>query len=376
MDSSSVLAIATEIQSRRGGEPPESFSSRSSVPAGDEYEHAAALVRMTRSRNTQLLPSDECLVGEVDSLLWQMDEPVHGLAVYAHRKLLEVARSHGIVVLLDGSGGDEALSGYHHFHYPAMLLSLLRSGRLTQFAHEAHARHTVAGVPLARTLKDLLKLVVPYALRPPARPTWIVEPENLQSRLRPQPGLLEHQLFALERMPLPLYNRINDRNSMTLSMEARNPFLDYRLVEVGLALDVSDLLNSGVTKWVLRQAMRNMLPSEIVDRTAKQGFTCDENLWMQGTLGEAMEDVFLSDSFAARGYFRQDAVLVLLQEHRIGIDHSAELWRAYSLERWLRLFHDPGTLVAPPRAEGAPVPVPLDPKKVLQLEPLAGAAVA
>ena len=366
MDSSSVLAVAAEIERSRGGEPPKSFSSRSSVPEVDEYGYTEAVLRTTGSRNAHLLPSGEQLVEEVDSVLWQLDEPFHVPAVFAHRKLLELARAHGIVVLLDGSGGDEALSGYHHTHYPAMLLSLLRAGRLPRFVREVRARRAVLGVSYQRTARDLLKLVVPYRVRPPRPPSWIRDPRSVPNRPTPGAGLRDHQRFALERGPLPLHNRISDRNSMTLSIEARNPFLDFRLVEAGLALDISDLLHRGVTKWALREAVRDLLPSEIVDRATKQGFSSDENLWMRGALGDDLEAIFCSDSFARRPYFHQGRVLELLRVHRAGVDHSAELWRAYSLERWLRLFVDPQTLVAPPPATAAPVPVPLDPARIVR----------
>ena len=376
MDSSSVLALAAAIERRRGGGVPESFSSRSSVPEVDEYRYTEALLETTGSQNSDLFPSGDELPDEVDSVIWHLDEPFHNPTVYAHRKLLELARSHGIVVLLDGSGGDEALSGYHHVHYPAMLLSLLRAGRLVRFVREVRARCAILGVSYRRTAKDLLKLVVPDRVRPPRRPEWIANPAEVSDRPRPGSSLQEHQLFALEQIPLPLFNRIGDRNSMSLSIEARNPFLDFRLVEVGRALDVSDLLHGGMTKWVLREAVRDLLPSEIVDRATKQGFSSDERLWMHGALGDDLEAVFSSDTFAARPYFRAEEVVNLLREHRTGVDHSAELWRAYSLERWLRIFVDPETLAAPSRAKGAPVPVALSPSAITRLEPVSSAVAS
>ena len=270
-------------------------------------------------------------------------------------------------MLLDGSGGDEALSGYHHLHYPAMLFALLRTGRLARFTREVRARRRVLGVSFARTARDVLKLVVPHRVRAPRMPAWIARPERVPERPRPGAALDRQQLFALERSPLPLYNRIGDRISMCLSIEMRNPFLDYRLVEAGLAMDVSDLLRDGMTKWALREAMRDLLPTEIVDRATKQGFSSDESLWMRsGPMADDMEAVFSSESFARRDYWHRDRVLALLREHRAGADHSAELWRAYAIERWLRLFVDEAISV--PRAPRvAPRPVALDPAKVVRL---------
>jgi asparagine synthase (glutamine-hydrolysing) len=368
MDSSSVLAAAAAIERGRGGEIPESFSSRSSVQELDEFRYAEPLLESTGSRNSDHLPSGEELVEDMDSFLWHLDEPIHLPSAYAHRKLLELVRSRGIVVLLEGSGGDEALSGYHHVHYPAMLLSLLRTGRLTRFVREVRARREVLGVSYGRTARDILKLLVSYRLRPPRPPGWIRDPARVPRRARPTASLVSHQHFALERQPLPLHNRIGDRNSMALSIEARCPFLDFRLVEAGLGLDVPDLLQGGATKWVLREAMRDLLPAEIVDRATKQGFSADEIVWMHGPLGDDLGATFSSESFGRRPYFDQTRIMRLLGEHRAGTDHSAELWRAYSVEHWLRLFVDPPTLVAPARPAGAPDPVQLDPESIVRLD--------
>lgn len=367
MDSSSVLALAAARERARGRGAPASFSSRSSVPEVDEFRYTRALLATTGSPNAQSLPPGDEIVDEVDSLLWHLDEPVHGPTVYAHRRLLELVRRRGIVVLLDGSGGDETLSGYHHVHYPPMLLALLRSGRVVRFAGEVRARRTRLGVSYVRTAKDLLKLVLPTRARPPRPPRWLARPELVPDRPRSRSGLAHHQRFALERMPLPLYNRIGDRISMSLSIEMRNPFLDFRLVETGLSLDVPDLLHLGATKWVLREAMRDLLPPEIVDRLTKQGFTSDERIWMREAMGEDLERTFVSDSFRQRPYWVQSRVLELLHEHRRGIDNTSELWRAYAVERWLRLFVDAEELAAPAPSRDAPRPVPLTEEKIVRL---------
>ena len=129
----------------------------------------------------------------------------------------------------------------------------------------------------------------------------------------------------------------------------RNPFLDYRIVELGLALDPRDLLQRGLSKWVLREAMRDMLPSMIADRADKQGFKTDEADWMRrGELGSALEAVLRSESLAARPYVQPNVLLAMLGEHRAGGQHEFDLWRAF-VERWLRLFIDPKRFRPPVR---------------------------
>jgi asparagine synthase (glutamine-hydrolysing) len=370
MDSSSVLALATRARVRQGAEAPRSFSGRSREPRRDEYRYSVPLLRMTGSENATVLPTAEGLIDELDALLWHIEEPFHAPSVYAQRKVHELARTSGVTVLLDGNGGDEALSGYHHLHYPAILYSLLRNGRLAAFAREAGARRTVHKLSLGRTGRDIIKLALPDFMRPRHAPAWIMGSDSLPRQPAAVGGLRAHQLFGIEVSPLPGYNHHNDRNSMSWSLEARNPFLDYRLIEAGLALAIGDLLNGGISKWSLREAMRDLLPTEIVDRPTKQGFTADEADWLRGPLGQEFEALFASPSVAERGYVVPAALATLLAEHRAGGERSWELWRAYVVERWLRRFVDPPVLERPSRPAHAPAAVPLVEGKIVRLEPV------
>jgi asparagine synthase (glutamine-hydrolysing) len=145
-----------------------------------------------------------------------------------------------------------------------------------------------------------------------------------------------------------MHNHADDRSPMSFSLEMRNPFLDYRIVEYGLSLEPRDLLHRGLSKWVLREAMRGILPPAIVERPGKQGFTTDEVDWLRrGELGSEVEAVFRSKTAADRPYFSPDALLRMLDSHRAGQRFEFDLWRAFAVERWLRLFIDPAVYQAP-----------------------------
>jgi asparagine synthase (glutamine-hydrolysing) len=347
MDSSSVLAVASGLRAGERLEPPRSFSARSSDPARDEFRYSESMLRTTGSRNDDVLPTADGLMAELDSLVWHMDEPFHSPSVYGQRTVHELARSNGVIVLLDGQGGDEALSGYHHFHYPALLWSLVRRGRLLRFAREVRARKRRLGVSTVRSLKDVAKLLL--ASRRPAagRPAWLAPTPKLDPPPTAGTSLPSHQDYGLAVWPLPAYNHHADRNSMTFSLETRNPFLDVRVVEAARAMRSEDLLHDGFTKWALREGVRDIVPTEIVDRADKQGFTTDEPLWFRDRLSGELASTFASKSLAARGYFDVPALQAGLADHRRGADLAPELWRAYVVERWFRLFVDPEVLEAP-----------------------------
>ena len=126
---------------------------------------------------------------------------------------------------------------------------------------------------------------------------------------------------------------------MAHSLEARVPFLDYRLVELMFALPSSQLIERGRTKSVLRRALGDLLPPIVRDRLDKLGFVTPEAAWLRGPLGELAADVFASSAFRERGFVDVEAARRRLAEHRRG-DRVAgtELWRALSVELWAREF--------------------------------------
>ena len=342
LDSSSVTVLASRQRQAESLNAPESFTARCRDPRLDEGPYARSVLDITGSANHELLPLESGLLKELDTVLWNMDEPFHAPSIYGHWKLMELARNHSITVLLDGQGGDEALLGYHFLAYPSVYFTLCRQGHLREAAQELAWRRRRNGVSLRRSASEALRLALPRRVRARRRPAWISPEFTIPARPLPRRTLRGHQLFGLTVAPLPMYLHHEDRNSMGFSLEARNPFLDYRIVECGLALDSRDLLHRGLSKWVLREAMRGILPSAIVDRPDKQGFSTDEADWVrQGELGLEIEAVFRSKTFAARPYFRPDTLLAMLAAHRGGQECASELWRAFIVERWFRLFVDP-----------------------------------
>jgi asparagine synthase (glutamine-hydrolysing) len=354
LDSSSVTAIASRLRRAEGTEPPESFTARSSDAEIDEGRYVKAMLEVTGSRNHELLPDERSLLEELDLLLWHMDEPFHSAVVYSHWKLMELTRKAGIPVVLDGSGGDEAFHGYHYSLYPSIYLRLFREGRPVDVVREAAWRRRRNGVSVRQAASETLRFALPYRVRAFRRPPWIHPQLPIPPRPLPPRALRGRQLFGLTVSPLPLYNRLDDRSSMSFSVEMRNPFLDYRLVECGLAVGARDLLRRGLSKWVLREAMRGILPPVIVDRSDKRGFRTDEGHWLRrGELGSEVESVFRSKTLAERPYFRPDALLAMLASHRAGQEFEFDLWRAFAVERWLRLFIDPPVYAAPARSTPA-----------------------
>jgi asparagine synthase (glutamine-hydrolysing) len=130
-----------------------------------------------------------------------------------------------------------------------------------------------------------------------------------------------------------------DQMSMAASIESRVPFLDHRLAEFVAALPDRLKLHGCKTKYVLRQAMRGLLPPAILERR-KMGFPVPVGSWLRGAFRWVLDDYVLSERALSRRIFEPSAVRSLVAQHARGEEHSERLWALVNLELWHRLFID------------------------------------
>jgi asparagine synthase (glutamine-hydrolysing) len=147
---------------------------------------------------------------------------------------------------------------------------------------------------------------------------------------------------------LPSLLQVEDRTSMSVSLESRVPLLDHRLVELVTRMSPAMRFQGGDTKRVLREAVRPILPSEVVDRRDKMGFPVPLQEWAAGPLRDFLHDILLSPRARQRGVFQPAALERLVAGER---RYGRELWGVLCLELWFRAFVD-GEAVTPPLAAG------------------------
>jgi asparagine synthase (glutamine-hydrolysing) len=128
--------------------------------------------------------------------------------------------------------------------------------------------------------------------------------------------------------------------SMAASIESRVPFLDHPLMEFAAQLPQRMKLHGFTTKYVLRQAMRGILPDEILSRR-KMGFPVPVGRWFRGPFQQLIDEYVLGPRAMARGLFDEHHVRELVMEHQGGThDHSERLWSLLNTEIWQRIFLD------------------------------------
>ncbi len=125
-----------------------------------------------------------------------------------------------------------------------------------------------------------------------------------------------------------------DRMSMAASIEARVPFLDYRIVELAATIPYDLKVNGGVAKYVLRQSMADLLPKEIAERD-KHAFDLPVDEWLRDDLRETIERLPERRVFTETEYFDRRYVEVLVREHLAGYrQHGSRLWSLLTLAEW------------------------------------------
>jgi asparagine synthase (glutamine-hydrolysing) len=139
--------------------------------------------------------------------------------------------------------------------------------------------------------------------------------------------------WSVERAPLPLYLRVEDRNSMAHSVEARLPFMDYRLVEFLFSLPSYWKLRGELNKFVLREGMRGHIPEIVRTRVDKMGFPTSAQRWFAGPLYEPMRDLLASRATRERGLYDVDRIQRDLARHKAGeIDVSSGMFNVAQME--------------------------------------------
>jgi asparagine synthase (glutamine-hydrolysing) len=316
----------------------------------DERPFARAVVDRAKVEPTWISFDANDLVDNLPVIIRAQGEPFGSTSIAAGWYVMRAAARAGVKVMLDGQGGDEVLGGYRAL-VGCHLADLVARGRALQLGRELPGLRSTFGVlPLAvatarpfapervvREVRGRVRRGAPlvHADLPATGPATNGS-SAFGSRFR------RHQDLLITRRGLPELLRYEDRNSMAHGVEARLPFLDYRLVELALAVPAERLLRGGRTKALLRDALADLLPPQVRNRTDKVGFATPEPSWFRGRLGELAADVFASQAFRQRGFVDARAANRLLARHRAGtVTAGMELWRALNLELWARELLDP-----------------------------------
>jgi len=374
LDSSGIVCVVDRLLKQAGiADRQKTFTSVSDNPRFDEREYAQAVIDATRVQPSFVNPSPERLLADLARLMWHQDEPFISTSIFAGWCVYGLAREQGVTVTLDGQGPDEMLGGYVPTMYPALLVDNLATVSLgTAFANlrGLNARRGLSWRQMAGDVTRALGAgMLPRALMPSIRrarrllsPDFFTEgmaQSIALKRIADYPDwkrevggtpfdreLLEATLYD----SLPGILRQVDRNSMAFSIEARLPFLDYRLVEYTFSLPTRQKIENGLSKQVYRRAMDGILPDLIRDRLNKLGFVTAEEDWLREGSNGAFMRVY--DGIPAGAPYNRSYVQQLFSGFVSG-KHGYDplLWKVFNLEQ----LRSQGRVSLAPAAARAPV---------------------
>lgn len=289
IDSSIISVLAMQTTGEQG-QRTELFSAVNPGSKDDESEHVDAMERylgVDVSRFTLDPTRDEGLWDLLQICTDHSDGPVTSFSSLLFYKLMQCAHSAGITVIITGQGADEAFCGYRK--YPILEVKRLLKARQILDATRLASGFIANGTLLPQfNLAEAKRYAGSYnrsILGPTAADALDL------TALGRITSLNERQWLDVSSYSVPYLCHYEDRMSMAWSREVRSPFLDYRVVDMGLRMPEGLKLKNGWTKYALRKAFERDLPASIAWRKDKKGFVNPQDEWLKGTLQPVVRDL-------------------------------------------------------------------------------------
>ena len=356
IDSSSIVALMSQASSQ----PVNSFSIGFADGTYNELPYAREVAALFKTNHRERTASPN-LSDMFERLVVHLDEPFADVSLFPTFSVSELAREH-VKVVLSGDGGDELFGGYDAYQAQALAAKLGWMGDALMPALAGVA----SALPPTEKKKGLVNKVKRFSAGAATAPAdlghyrWMIylnardKARLYQSGLRDalgatdvyapvrdalrrfgQDDVLNRQLYA----DLTLYLADDilvkvDRMSMATSLETRAPFLDGDLMELAFSMPGHLKIRNGERKWILKQAMRDVLPESILNRR-KEGFSIPMKNWLRRELQPLMRDLLSPDRVAKRGLFDSKVVTELMDAHTAGREnHAHTLFPLMVFERW------------------------------------------
>ena len=299
LDSSLLLAIIQRIKGKDF--PIHAFTFYTNDERYDELPWVEMMVKQTGVQLHPCLLKPEEIETLSKKISFHMDEPFGGIPTLGMSKVFECASNKGIKVLLDGNGLDEGWAGYEYYQRAHDVN--MQKGPVQQSFHQADLKSVLD--------EDFLRLRNDFKVQQN-------DPDPIRSL----------QLRDILQSKIPRSMRFADRNSMAFSLELREPFLDHRIIELGLSQPNHYKINNGQGKWLVRKLASKLLPGEI--RLApKRGVQTPQREWFKDELSlwvhQNIEMLLAQNKYS---WFKKDESFKMFERFQNGdFDNSFFVWQ-------------------------------------------------
>ena len=344
IDSSLIVAI----MQRLSREPVRTFAIGFKDPEIDQAPYARAVAKYLGTQHQELYVSADQVREMLLRVSEYYDEPFADTVTIPTMLLSELARSE-VTVSLSGDGGDELFGGYTRYLTMARVQSVLRvpyalraAGKMLTWIPCYLIRDRSFWLQPRNDLEDYyLHLMSTWSRDALLRLTGsshvdlsetvfhrTFAEESTRGAVE-QAALVDIKTYLVDCILTKL-----DRASMSVSLEAREPFLDYKLVEFAVGLPTCWKIRNGKQKYILKRLLRNYLPEALFDRP-KQGFNMPLAQWLREDLRELTQTYLDTDCISSQGLFDPQTVQRLVHEHFTGThDHAPRLYSLIMFQLW------------------------------------------
>ncbi|ATF15955.1 asparagine synthase (glutamine-hydrolyzing) [Brevibacillus sp. HB1.4B] len=367
IDSSAITCLSRELLGDQ--HTLKTFSGKfAEDPFYDETKYAKAVAEHAKTNYLEVVPQGLTFPDVMDRMTWVMDEPAVGPGLFPQYFVSKLASEH-VKVVLGGQGGDELFGGYpryflttgtmaatdlvtpgtssprtsSRFNKIHFLLNYLkrRGIRMTinkalqylsvrSSSPEEKWKHFSTSMALDVSLLGSEVLSTYHSYDSDVEFFKYVNSDNAEE-------LFDKLLYHDFKTYLPALLQVEDRTSMAVSIESRVPMLDYRLVELAAKIPPGLKVKMGDPKYILKDAVRNVIPKEVLERTDKKGFPTPINYWFKNELRNYLNESLLDKRSLDRGMFQPKQLQEALNKKE---DNSWELWALLNVELWFKKFID------------------------------------
>ncbi len=291
-------------------------------------------------------------------IMWHMDEPIADFAAIPTYMLSEFAKKK-VSVVMTGEGADEILGGYRKYRYFKPLSYYYRAlpfnaRKLVSFFLKRFKsslfNNRISEFSSSKSIQDFYLNFISYFTLNEKQKLCL---QGFLESVKGQPDLeiinkyldkkdLVNSMMSLDFntwLPDDILMKV-DKTTMAHSLEARVPFLDPNMLDLCTKIPVNQKIRWNTEKYVLKQAMKQTVPSEICKRR-KHGFNVPVHDWIEKDMKDLSNDLLSKESIKNRGLFKHSYIEKLLTHYKKSkIFNSRQLWSLINFEIWARIYID------------------------------------
>lgn len=329
LDSSYVAKVASEKYKGKLT----AITGQSIDKKNDETKYARIVAEKYGLEMRVIAPNKKDFFNVLDDVIYIQEEPFGSPSIIMQYFVMKKAKEKGCIVMLDGQGGDETMLGYERYYVPFLKSIKNPFKRIKLFKQlsnnsklslkELFSYYVYFSMPFIRN--HILKNRGNYILKENKKYFNFSISSNFN---RESKNLFHLQKNEITKIQLQKLLKFEDRNSMAHSIEARIPFIDYKLLELALSIPAEFKIKDGWSKYILRRCFGENAPKEIVWRKNKFGFEAPSDKWMENK--EFFIDEIKSSTFLSQ----------IIDKEKINKDFDNHtIWKLYNISKWAVKFN-------------------------------------